>query len=206
MDQSLNLGTVLQLLVAVATMAAALATRKQAKISEKTLLLGLRPLVSAEWSISTVSLDHVTLVATIREITGVFAELRKAHARVWFVDSQPDQTRTKDYSNAVLHKNELLETFAVPIDLRKVSHRIGPIAFVDLTLTVSAAGVDDPRIWRMDCHLNGADPGKPFRFTVTAMPVTAGALHDKKQRFRKHLADRWRRWEAWNDRFRGPIT
>ena len=69
MIEQLDLAAVGQFLVAVATILVALATWRQAKITEKAFLLGIRPLIRADWEISSQSLTHVTLVATIREIT-----------------------------------------------------------------------------------------------------------------------------------------
>lgn len=192
----------LQLVVAIATAAAALATRRQAKITEKTLLLSMRPLIRADWKVISQGQFRATLAATVSETAGVPTELRRAHTRVVFMNDFGEDTRSLDLSGTLLHGTESTPTVPFYVDLDRAGTRgFGHFVTLELTLTVCAVGIEEPHTWKMEAYVSDAGHGE---ITVSAMPGAVCTLITRKSKPTpsQRLAELWRRWEAWNERCR----
>lgn len=195
---------VLQLVVAIATAWAALATRSQAKVTEKAFQHGLRTLVHAEWRLDQDCPGQLTIVASISETAGVLTEVR-----AWSIDLQivrePDgYISTTHLDGRHLHGDVTADAcievkYRDPFELA-IHKPSGLFAVVEVTLTVSAVGVDDPRVWTMRSNVRREAHG----FTISSSRPVPTSLVERKPGVRRRLADQWNKWEAWNDRFRGP--
>ena len=192
----------LQLVVALATIAAALATRRQAKNTERALLLRMRPLIRADWSVISQGQFQATLAATVSETAGVPTELRGAHTRVLFMNDFGEDTRSLNLSGTLLHGTASTATVPFYVDLNRAGTRgFGHFVTAELTLTVCAVGIEEPHTWKMEGYVSDAGNG---RITISAMPGAACTLmrRESKPTPFHRLAELWGRWEAWNERCR----
>ena len=190
----------LQLVVAIATAAAALATRRQAKVTQKALLLRMQPRICADWKVISQGAFRATLAATVSETAGVLTELRRAHTRILFMNDFGEDTRSLDLSGTLLHGDESTAIVPFYVDLDRAGTRgFGHFVTVELTLTVCAVGIEEPHTWKMEGYVSDAGHGA---ITVSGMPGATRTLMKREPTPSQRLAELWRRWEAWNERCR----
>ncbi|MXY25359.1 MAG: hypothetical protein F4Y45_12650 [Acidobacteria bacterium] len=102
--------------------------------------------------------------------------MRQARARVSYTQGGED-TQEPELEGHLLHGEESTVIVPVEIDFYPVGTRgFGPFASVELTLTVCAVVVDDPRVWTMVADLREDGNG---RIVVDSMPPTSQALNPK---------------------------
>ena len=148
---------------------AANAAKLNAEIAKKEFLASRRSLIRTEWQVRRNTREHVLLVVTVSEVAGVQTELRRAETEVEPIGGGASQRRTRDFTGAVLSGTEFTKDVGVSVDLRGFEDP-GPdrMAMINLKLTLSAVGVDDPQEWRVSSFLE-EDDGE---FTVTPQPPT----------------------------------
>ena len=201
MDQPLNIAViVLQLVVALATIAAALATRSQAKVTERAFQQGLRTLLRTRWEVKQIRPDLAAVTCSIGETAGVLTEVRDYDIDIRFA-RHPDRYSAIDHLDGkLLHQDEEISAVVAIKFYDLATPDFGPLADVDVRLTVSAVGTDDPRVWTLSAAVR-YDDGQLVAIGTRSIPA---ALVDSSPRLRQRVADRWAKWEAWNDRFRAP--
>ena len=188
---------VLQMVLASATIWAALATRRQARINEQTLRVRLHPRIRANWAIYQRT-SSATVEVTIRETAGVETELRQARACVSYTQDGEDM-HEPDLEGRLVHGDESTVTVPVEIDFSRAGTRgFGHFAMVELTLTVCAVVVDDPRVWTMVAHIGDDGDG---RIVVSPMPSTSQVLNPKLS-LRARLTKMGAVWDAFVERCR----
>ena len=190
---------VLQMVLAIATIATALFTAWQARINQKALLLRLQPLIRADWKLLNQGQFRAALAVTISETAGVPTELRRADTHVRFAQNG-DEERSLDLRGTVLHGKEATCTVPVYIDLNRAGTRgFGHFATADVALTVSAFGIDDPRIWKVEAYLSDSGNGA---ITVSPMPGATHVLRIRKPSLRQRFAKLGKEWDAFNKKCR----
>lgn len=172
-----------------------------AETTARELLLSRRPLIRVSWEVGSQARGRLLLIATVTEVAGVHTELRRpCEACVDDLVGQPIRKARVAVSGNLLSGTESPARVLVPVELRRGGARVGPVASIRVTLTVSAVGVDDPHDWDVECLLYGDDGA----FEVFSSPPRpkAGDRTQAQGLFRR-IADCWARWQALNDRIRG---
>lgn len=180
---------------------AANAAKHNAETATKEFLLNRRPLIATTWRVRRATREHVLLVVTVREVAGVPTELRRAETEVEPVGGGPLQRRTQDFTDAVLSGTEFTRDVGVGVDLRGFEvPGFDRMATINVKLTLSAVGVDDPQEWRVDSFLE-EDDGE---FKVMNQPPRPHRIQPTKKGFFQRCREACQRWAEWNERFRGP--
>lgn len=160
---------VLNALLLLVSWRAAKAAKLNAETAEKAFLLSRRAPIDAQWEILSDEFpDRAGLAVTVSELAGVPTELLRAEGSIHFLNADCSRSTEFTIQHWLASGTTFTGRVGVPVDLSEVENARGlrPLAFIAVTLTVTAHGINDPRQWHLDCTLDESETG----FTVTCYP------------------------------------